>query len=126
MTRRPVMGSITEGYPLEILAIDFTTFEKSKNGLENILVITDIFTKYSVAIPTRNQKATTVARALIRNCVNIGSNMVSLLRASTHFRIRNNSDLCASHGVNKSRTRPYNPQVNGHTERFNRILHGLL
>ena len=58
------MGSITAGYPLEILAIDFTTVEKRKNGLENILVMTDIFTKYSVAIPTRNQKATTVARVL--------------------------------------------------------------
>ena len=64
MIRRPVIGSITAGYPLEILAIDFTTVEKSKNGLENILVTTDIFTKYSVAIPTRNQKATTVTRVL--------------------------------------------------------------
>ena len=48
------MGSITTGYWLEILAIDFTTVEKSKNLLENILVMADIFTKYSVAIPIRN------------------------------------------------------------------------
>ena len=54
MTRRPVMGSITAGYSLEILTIDFTTVEKSKNVLENILVMTGVFTKYSVAIPTRN------------------------------------------------------------------------
>ena len=58
------MGSITISYPLEILAIDFTTVEKNKNGLRNILVMTDIFSKYSVEIPSRNQKATTVARVL--------------------------------------------------------------
>ena len=50
MTRRPVMSSITAYYSLEILAIDFTTVEKSKNGLENIWVMTDIFTKYSVVL----------------------------------------------------------------------------
>ena len=50
-------------YFIEILAIYFTTIEKSKNGLENILVMTDIFTKYSVAIPTRNQRTTTVEKA---------------------------------------------------------------
>ena len=44
MIRRQIMGSITTGYWLEILAIDFTTVEKSKNGLEIILVKTDIFT----------------------------------------------------------------------------------
>ena len=64
MTRRSVMDSLTTGYSLEILTIDFTTVEKSKNVLENILVMTGVFTKYSVAIPTRNQKATTVARVL--------------------------------------------------------------
>ena len=50
MTRRPVVGSITADYSLEILAIYFATVEKSKNGLENIWVMTDIFTKYSVVL----------------------------------------------------------------------------
>ena len=76
------MGSITVGYPLEILAIDFTAVEKSQNVLENILVMTDIFTKYSVAIPTRNQKATTVARVLRQYWFNILS-----LRASTQIKV---------------------------------------
>ena len=63
MIIRLFMGSI-KSKSLEIFAIDFTTVDKSKNGLENILVMTDIFNKYSVAIPTRNQQATTVSRVL--------------------------------------------------------------
>lgn len=31
-----------------------------KTGLENVLVITDIFSKYTVVIHTRDQRATTV------------------------------------------------------------------
>ena len=46
MTRLSVMVLITVGYYFDILAIDFTVVEKSKNGLENILVMTDIFTIY--------------------------------------------------------------------------------
>ena len=47
--------------PLEVLAIDFTTLESSSDGCEIVLVITDVFTKYTVAVATRNQKADTVA-----------------------------------------------------------------
>lgn len=46
----------------EILAVDFTMLEPSSSGIENILVMTDIFTEYTLAVPTR--------------CTNIGSGIV--------------------------------------------------
>jgi hypothetical protein len=50
--------------PLDILCIDFLSSEKSKGGFENILVMTDHFTRYACAVPCKNQLATTTAKAL--------------------------------------------------------------
>ena len=46
--------------------MDFTLLEKSSDGIENILVITDAFTKWTRTIPTKDQKAETVAKVLVK------------------------------------------------------------
>ena len=65
----PTMGTRIAKRPLEVLAIDFTALQRSSSGLENVLVLTDVFTKYTQAIPTRDQKAVTVARVLVNGVV---------------------------------------------------------
>ena len=60
-------GSLTAQQPLELLCIDFTKADIAKGGKENILVLTDAFSKYSQAIVTNNQKALTVAKILVEN-----------------------------------------------------------
>lgn len=47
--------------------MDFLTLEKSKGGIENVLIVTDHFSQYAQAYPTKDQKASTVARVLWRN-----------------------------------------------------------
>jgi hypothetical protein len=64
---RPSMGSLIACKPLNILAMDFTILEKSSDGRENVLVLTDVFTKFTQAIPTRDQKATTVAKVSVKD-----------------------------------------------------------
>lgn len=44
--------------------MDFLSLEPDRSNTKDILVITDHFTKYVVAIPTPNQKARTVAKPL--------------------------------------------------------------
>ena len=61
---RAPMKSFIAKEPMEQLAIDFLSLEKGKGGFENILVVTDSLTKLSWAFPTRDQKATTVAKLL--------------------------------------------------------------
>ncbi|KAL0161382.1 hypothetical protein M9458_045107, partial [Cirrhinus mrigala] len=59
------MGHLLASRPNEILAVDFTVLEPSSSGLENVLVMTDVFTKYTLAVPTRDQRAETVAQVLV-------------------------------------------------------------
>ena len=64
---RAAMGSLNASQPMELVCIDYLGLEESKGKYANILVITDVFTKYAWAIPTRNQFATTTARVLFDN-----------------------------------------------------------
>ena len=58
-------GSLVANNPLDLLCIDFLKVDPSRDGKENILVLTDAFTKFSQAFITNNQKALTVAKVLV-------------------------------------------------------------
>lgn len=62
---RSFMGHLQASEHNEILAMDFTILEPTQSGLENVLVLTDVFSKYTLAVPTRDQRASTVARVLV-------------------------------------------------------------
>jgi hypothetical protein len=63
------MVSIVTSQPLELVCMDFLSLESSSGGYQHILVITDHFTKYAQAVPTRNQTANMTAEALFNNFV---------------------------------------------------------
>ena len=55
---RTPMHSIVAREPLEVIAIDVTVLEPASNDMENVLVITDVYSKFTIAVPTRNQTVT--------------------------------------------------------------------
>ena len=50
---------------MDLVYINFTRVDPSKSGKENILVLTDAFTKFSQAFITPNQKVLTIAKILV-------------------------------------------------------------
>ncbi|KAG1960358.1 interleukin-1 receptor accessory protein-like 1-A [Pimephales promelas] len=52
--------------PLHIVGIDFLTLGRPTHRFQNILVMTNLFTKYAWAVPTVDQTAVTTANALWR------------------------------------------------------------
>ena len=53
--------------PMELVCIDVLSLEQSKGTYGNILVMMDVFTKFSWAVETKNQLAVTTANALVEH-----------------------------------------------------------
>lgn len=111
---RAPMVPIHAKAPLHIVAMDFLTLGRPMDRFQNILVVTDLFTKYAWAIPTLDQTANTTATALWRavfqpfGCPEFlhsdqGPNSESLVI----------KELCQLYGCKKTHTTSYHPQGNG-------------
>lgn len=125
-TKAPLV-SISSTQPMELVCIDFLTLEESKGGYGNILVVTDHYTRYAQAFPTRNQTAQTTARILFDEYfVHYGFPKSIHSDQGRNFESKLIGELCKLAGINKSRTTPYHAMGNGMVERFNRTLLDML
>ena len=120
-------SSIIAQNPMELLCIDFTVLDKSANGKENVLVMTDAFSKFSQAIVTNDQKARTVAKALVDHWFYVYG-IPSRLHSDQGRSFNNQviAELCKMYNIKQGFTTPYNPRGNAICERFNRTMHNLL
>ena len=126
-TKAAELVNITSSAPMELVCIDFLSLEKSKGGHENILVITDHFSRYAQAIPTRNQKATITAKVLFENFfLHYGFPAVLHSDKGANVESKVIRKLCEIAGVKKSSTTPYHLMGNRMVERYNKTLLNML
>ncbi|KAG1933335.1 interleukin-1 receptor accessory protein-like 1-A [Pimephales promelas] len=124
--RAAPLVNIVTSRPLELVCMDFLSLEPDRSGTKDILVITDHFTRYAVAIPTRNQKAETVAKCLWDDfLVHYGFPEKLHSDQGPDFESKLIKELCTIAGIRKVRTTPYHPRGNP-VERFNRTLLQML
>ena len=92
-----------------------------------MLVITDHYTRYAQAIPTRNQSTATTARVLFENYfVHYGFPGKLHSDQGANFTSKIIQQLCKLTGTAKTHTTPYHPMGNGMCERFNKTLLNML
>ena len=58
-------GSIIGNRPLDLLCVNLTTMDTSRDGKENVLVLTYALSKFSQAFVTPHQKALTMANIIV-------------------------------------------------------------
>lgn len=126
-TQRAPLVNITTTQPMELVCIDFLTLEPAKGGFQHILVLTDHFTRYAQAFPTRNMTARTTAEVLFNNFfVHYGFPLRLHSDQGANFVGKVVHELCQISGIRKSQTTPYHAMGNGMCERFNRTLLNML
>ena len=113
--------------PLELVHLDYLTLEPSKGNIENVLVTTDHFTRYTLAYASKTQTAQATARILWDNFIcHYGFPEQFISDQGRNFESDLIQDLCKIAGVKKLHTTPYHPQSNGQCERFNSTLCNML
>lgn len=124
---RAQLESIKTTGPLELVCLDFWSAEDSNGKSVDVLVVTDHFTKMAHAFKCSDQSAKQVARQLWDKyfCV-YGFPQRIHSDQGANFESQLIHELLQIAGVKKSRTTPYHPMGNGHTERFNRTLGNMI
>ena len=117
------------GYPMERFHVDILgPFHPATNrGNMVIMVCTDSFTKYAVAIPLPHHQAELVANTLVEKVyLHLGIPDELHTDQGTDFESNLFKRVHTLLGVSKTRTTPFHPESNSNVERFNRTLGAML
>lgn len=125
--RSAPLQQITSSGPMDLVCIDFLSMEPDSKGLSNVLVVTDHFTHYAQAFPTKSQKASVVAKVLIEKYfVHYGLPVRIHSDQGRDFECHLIREMLTVLGIRKSRTTPYHPQGDPQPKRFKRTLISML
>ena len=69
VTPKAQLCPIAANRPLELVYMDFLSLEPSIGNIENVLFITDHFTRYAKVFPSRTQSAQAIAKILWENFI---------------------------------------------------------
>ena len=93
--------------PVELIHINFTNVESTMElhkppSVKNVLVITDHFTHYALAVVTKDQMAKTVAKVLYKRFIAVFGAPAKLLSdRRVNFTLALVEELCVAFGIQK-------------------------
>ena len=114
--------------PLELVHLDYTsiesTMELNKPPLvKNILVMTDHFMRYALAVVMKDQTAKTATKVFYECFIAVFGVPAKLLSdRGVNFTSALVEELFAAFGIQKCQTTAYHAQCNGQVERFHQTL----
>ena len=121
------LENIVATHTLELVHPNYLCLEPGKGLEEDILVVTDHFTRYTQVYVTRAQTAQTNARTLWdKFIVHYGLPEKILSDQGCNFESQLMAGICMLMGMQKIQTSPYHPRTNGQCERFNSTLINML
>eukprot|EP00731_Ephydatia_muelleri_P005167 Em0002g1343a len=126
--RRAPLGTITAGYPMQIVAVDILgPLPRTEKGNSYVLAATDYYTRWVEAYAIPDQGASTVAQKLVDELFCRFSPPEQLHSdQGRQFESDLVAEVCKLLKICKTRTTPYHPQGDGLVERFNRTLLDML
>ncbi|KAL5471393.1 hypothetical protein EMCRGX_G029508 [Ephydatia muelleri] len=123
--RRAPLQSMHAGYPMQIIAVDIVgPFSPVQSGNNDVLVVSDYFTKWMEAFAIPNQEAVTVAEEEVFCRFSIPEQLHS--DQGRQFEGKLMQEVCKLLHIKKTRTTAYHPQSDGVVERLNRTLLSML
>ena len=114
--------------PLELVHLDYTSIESTMElnkppVVKNVLVITDHFMRYALAVVMKDQTTKTVTKVFYECFIVVFGAPVKLLSdRGANLMSALVEELCAAFGIQKCRTTAYHAQCNGQVERFHQTL----
>ena len=112
--------------------VDFTSVESTMEfnklpSIKKILVITDHFMRYALAVMTKDQTAKTIAKVLYERFIAVFGTSAKLLSdRRANFTSVLVEELCAVFGIQKCQTTAYHLQCNRQVEHFHQILFRMI
>ena len=114
--------------PLELVHLDYTSIESTMElnkppVVKNVLMMMDHFTRYALAVVTKDQTAKTVAKVFYGCFIKVFGVPAKLLsNRGVNFTSALVEELCAAFGIQKCPTTAYQAQCNGQVECFHQTL----
>ena len=97
------LHNIETTQPLELIHLDYLQIEPSKGNIENVLIVTDHFTRYAQAYPSKTQTALATAKLLWNNfIVQYGFPTKIISDQGCNFESKLIANLCQVAGVQKA------------------------
>ena len=118
--------------PLELVHLDYTSIESTMElnkppMVKNILVMTDHFMRYALAVVMKDQTAKTVVKVFYECFIAVFGVPAKLLSdRGANFTSALVEELCAGFSIQKCQTTAYHTQCNGQVECFHQMLFHMI